>query len=263
MPAGSGLTKFADMYPHRFFDVGIAEQHAVTMAGGLATQGIKPICAIYSTFLQRGYDQVVHDIARQNLNVFFAIDRSGFVGEDGETHHGIYDVAFLRSLPNMVIMMPKDENEFQHMIYTAATFDEGPIAVRYPRGSGTGVPMEAELKKIPIGQAEVVQEGTGVAIIALGPMVSLAEKAAELLKAEGIQPMIINARFVKPLDKELLLFLAKEGYNIITVEEACEAGGFGSSVMEFYGMEGYHDMAVHIMGIPDVFVEHGSVSRTR
>ncbi|RXT13793.1 1-deoxy-D-xylulose-5-phosphate synthase [Ammoniphilus sp. CFH 90114] len=263
MPGGSGLTKYAERFPDRFFDVGIAEQHAVTMAAGLATQGIKPVCAIYSTFLQRGYDQVVHDVARQNLNVFFAIDRAGFVGEDGETHHGVYDIGFLRSLPNMVIMMPSNENEFQHMIYTATQYEKGPVAVRYPRGNGIGIPMDAELQQIPVGKSVIVQEGSHVAILALGNMLQLAEQAAEILKEDGIEPMVVDARFVKPLDRDLLLHLAKEGYHIITVEEGAVAGGFGSAVLEFYASEGYHDMVVELVGIPDEYVEHGSVSEQR
>ncbi|MEW9669624.1 1-deoxy-D-xylulose-5-phosphate synthase [Ammoniphilus sp. 3BR4] len=263
MPGGSGLTKFADRFPDRFFDVGIAEQHAVTMAAGLATQGVKPICAIYSTFLQRGYDQLVHDVARQKLNVFFAVDRAGFVGEDGETHHGLYDIGFMRSQPNMVIMMPSNENEFQHMIYTATQYNKGPIALRYPRGNGRGVPMDADFQLIPIGKSMVVEEGSHVAILALGNTLELAQEAAILLKEEGIAPMVVDARFVKPLDRDLLLHLAKEGYHIITVEEGAVAGGFGSAVLEFYAAEGYHDMIVEIMGVPDEYVEHGSVSEQR
>ncbi|WP_134698850.1 1-deoxy-D-xylulose-5-phosphate synthase [Ammoniphilus sp. YIM 78166] len=263
MPGGSGLTKFAQRFPDRFFDVGIAEQHAVTMAAGLATQGVKPVCAIYSTFLQRGYDQVVHDVARQNLNVFFAIDRAGFVGEDGETHHGLYDIGFLRSQPNMTIMMPKDENDFQHMIYTAMKYELGPVAVRYPRGNGTGVPMDTDFQMIPMGKSVILQEGLHVAILALGNMVELAQNAAVLLKEDGIQPMIVDARFVKPLDRDLLLHLAKEGYQIITVEEGAVAGGFGSAILEFYAVEGYQDTVVEMIGVPDLYVEHGSVSEQR
>lgn len=263
MLGGSGLTKFNKEFPDRCFDVGIAEQHAVTMAGGLATQGMKPVCAIYSTFLQRGYDQLIHDVCRQKLNVFFAIDRAGLVGADGETHQGVYDVAFLRCVPNMVLMMPKDENEFQHMIYTSLVYDDGPIAVRYPRGNGLGVPLDTELKALPIGKSEVVEEGKNVAIIALGPMVSVAKQAAELLQAEGMQPMVINARFVKPLDEELLISLAQQGYSIITVEEAAVRGGMGSAILEFYADAGFHNMVVKSIGIPDYFVEHGSVGEQR
>ncbi|HJV44458.1 MAG TPA: 1-deoxy-D-xylulose-5-phosphate synthase [Bacillota bacterium] len=263
MPGGSGLTKFAAQFPDRFFDVGIAEQHAVTLSAGLATQGIKPVCAIYSTFLQRGYDQVVHDVALQNLNVVFAIDRAGFVGEDGETHHGLYDIGFLRALPNMTIMMPKDENEFQNMLYTACQYEQGPIAVRYPRGNGLGVPMDEELSELPIGKAEIIREGSHVAILALGNMVELACKAADQLRLEGIQPLLVNARFVKPLDEELLLRLARDGYRVITIEEAAVQGGFGSAILEFYAANGLHNMVVDIMGIPDVYVEQGSVTEQR
>lgn len=263
MPGGSGLTGFAEKFPDRFYDVGIAEQHAVTMAAGLATQDIKPVCAIYSTFLQRGYDQVVHDVTRQNLNVLFAIDRAGFVGEDGETHHGLYDIGFLRSQPNIVIMMPRDENEFQHMIYTGMKYTEGPVAVRYPRGGGIGIPMDPEFKEIPIGKSVILEEGSQVAILALGNMVELALEAASRLREEGMQPIVIDARFVKPLDRDLLLWLAKEQFHVITIEEAAIAGGFGSAVMEFYAAEGYHNMVVEAMGVPDVFVEHGSVTEQR
>ncbi|MBO8170372.1 MAG: 1-deoxy-D-xylulose-5-phosphate synthase [Bacillaceae bacterium] len=263
MLGGSGLNKFIETYPDRCFDVGIAEQHAVTMSGGLAAEGLKPVCAIYSTFLQRGYDQVIHDVCRQNLNVFFAVDRAGLVGADGETHQGVFDVAFLRCVPNMVLMMPKDENEFQHMIYTAIEYHEGPIAVRYPRGNGIGVEMDSDLKLLPIGKSEVVREGKHVAILALGPMVQVAEKAAELLLKEGIQPMIINARFVKPLDEKLLMSLADQDYSIITLEEASVKGSMGSAVLEFYAEAGIHDIVVENIGIPDYFVEHGSVDDLR
>ncbi|RKD25587.1 1-deoxy-D-xylulose-5-phosphate synthase [Ammoniphilus oxalaticus] len=263
MPGGSGLTSFSEQYPERFYDVGIAEQHAVTLAAGLATQGMKPVCSIYSTFLQRGYDQVVHDVTRQNLNVIFAIDRSGFVGEDGETHHGLYDIGFLRSQPNIVIMMPKDENDFQHMLYTSMKYSDGPIAVRYPRGGGLGIPMDEQLQEIPIGKSVIVEEGSQVAILALGNMVELALEAADHVKQEGIQPMVIDARFVKPLDHDLLIRLAKERYHLITVEEATVAGGFGSAVLEFYAEHGYHDMTVEMIGVPDVLVEHGSSTEQR
>lgn len=263
MPGGSGLTEFSELFPDRFFDVGIAEQHAVTLAAGLATQDMKPVCSIYSTFLQRGYDQVVHDVTRQNLNVIFAIDRAGFVGEDGETHHGLYDIGFLRSQPNIVIMMPKDENDLQHMLYTCVNYSDGPIAVRYPRGNGTGIPMDIEFKEIPIGKSVVLEEGSQVALLALGNMVELALEASAVLRKEGIQPMVIDARFVKPLDHELLLDLAKERFQIITIEEGAIAGGFGSAVLEFYATRGYHDLTVEMMGVPDVFVEHGSVEEQR
>lgn len=262
MPGGTGLKKFAQTFPDRFFDVGIAEQHATTLAAGIATQGLKPVFAVYSTFLQRGYDQLVHDVCRQNLNVVFAIDRAGLVGADGETHQGVFDIAYMRSIPNMTIMMPKDENELQHMLYTAACYD-GPVAVRYPRGNGVGVPLDDVYERLPIGKAEVLREGKGVAILAFGNMVPLAAKAADMLEAEGHKPMLVNARFAKPLDEELLRTLAKDGYHVITVEEGVVQGGFGSAVLEWYAQHGYHDAVVELMGIPDFYVEHGSVNEQR
>nr|WP_276513466.1 1-deoxy-D-xylulose-5-phosphate synthase [Brevibacillus halotolerans] len=262
MPDGSGLLKYASVYPERMFDVGIAEQHACTFAAGLATQGIKPFLAIYSTFLQRAYDQLIHDVARMKLPVVFAVDRAGLVGADGETHQGVYDIAFMRAIPNMVIMAPKDENEMQHMMKTAAEYD-GPISFRYPRGNGLGVKMDEELKALPIGQMEVVREGKGVAVLSFGHIYDVAEKAINLLQMDGIMPMFVNARFCKPLDEELLLRLAKENMDIVTVEEGCVQGGFGSAVMEFYAEQGYHNMVVEPMGIPDYFVEHGSVKEQR
>ena len=187
MLEGSKLTGFAERFPDRCFDVGIAEQHAATFAAGLATQGMKPVLAIYSTFLQRAYDQVIHDIARQNLNVVLAVDRAGLVGADGETHQGVFDIAFLRCVPNMVVMMPKDENELQHMLYTALQYDEGPVAVRFPRGNGLGVPMDEEFRALPIGRAEVIREGSDIALLAFGNMVPLAERAAEQMVREGFR----------------------------------------------------------------------------
>lgn len=263
MPDGSGLLKYAEVFPERMFDVGIAEQHACTFAAGLATQGMKPVLAIYSTFLQRAYDQLIHDVARMKLNVVFAVDRAGLVGADGETHQGAYDIAFMRAIPNMVIMAPKDENEMQHMMKTAIAYDQGPISFRYPRGNGMGVPMDEELQVLPIGKSEVVREGKGVAVLSFGHIYEVAEQAMDLLQAEGIFPTFVNARFCKPLDEELLLKLAKEGYDIVTVEEGCVNGGFGSAVLEFYAQAGYHNMVVEVMGIPDYFVEHGSVKEQR
>ncbi|MCR8981492.1 1-deoxy-D-xylulose-5-phosphate synthase [Brevibacillus laterosporus] len=262
MPDGSGLLKYASVYPERMFDVGIAEQHACTFAAGLATQGMKPFLAIYSTFLQRAYDQLIHDVARMKLPVVFAVDRAGLVGADGETHQGVYDIAFMRAIPNMVIMAPKDENEMQHMMKTAADYD-GPSSFRYPRGNGLGVKMDEELKALPIGQMEVVKEGKGVAVLSFGHIYDVAEKAINLLQMDGIMPMFVNARFCKPLDEELLLRLAKENMDIVTVEEGCVQGGFGSAVMEFYAEQGYHNIVVEPMGVPDYFVEHGSVKEQR
>lgn len=263
MPAGSGLIPFGQKYPNRLFDVGIAEQHACTFAAGLATQGLKPVLAIYSTFLQRAYDQLIHDVARQKLNVVFAVDRAGLVGADGETHQGMYDIAFMRVIPNMVIMAPKDENELRHMMKTAAVYDGGPISYRYPRLPVRGVKMDEELQVLPIGKAEIVQEGKHVAIVSFGHVFEIAEQAVQALKAEGIKPMLVNARFCKPLDEELLFRLAREGYQIITVEEGSEMGGFGSAVLECYQRAGFDGVNVQMVGVPDYFVEHGSVKEQR
>ncbi|MCC6791164.1 MAG: 1-deoxy-D-xylulose-5-phosphate synthase, partial [Thermomicrobiales bacterium] len=208
MPSGTSLGKFQAVHPERFFDVGIAEQHAVTFAAGLATQGLRPVCGIYSTFLQRAYDQIVHDVCLQRLPVTFALDRAGFAGDDGRTHHGIYDLSYLRCLPNMTIMAPKDENELRHMLLTAVEYGQGPVAVRYPRGSGVGVATDEALHTLPIGRAETLRDGGDVAIFAAGSMVLPAERAAEKLAHEGIQATVINARFIKPLDERLFLDLA-------------------------------------------------------
>jgi 1-deoxy-D-xylulose-5-phosphate synthase len=259
MPVGSKLEGFASEFPERMFDVGIAEQHATTMAAGLATQGMKPFLAIYSTFLQRAYDQVVHDICRQNLNVFIGIDRSGLVGADGETHQGVFDIAFLRHLPNMVIMMPKDENEGQHMVKTAIEYNDGPIALRYPRGNGLGVPMDAELQVIPIGSWEVLREGTDAAILTFGTTIPMALEAADRLAKQGVQVEVINARFIKPLDVHMLHQIVKRDLPLFTVEEAVLQGGFGSSILEFMQDHDYTGVSVSRMGIPDHFIEHGNV----
>ncbi|RJR12147.1 1-deoxy-D-xylulose-5-phosphate synthase [Candidatus Parcubacteria bacterium] len=258
MPVGSKLENFAKEFPERMYDVGIAEQHAVTMAAGLATQGLKPFVAIYSTFLQRAYDQVVHDVCRQNLNVFFGIDRSGLVGEDGETHQGVFDIAFLRHLPNMVLMMPKDENEGQHLVYTANQYDGGPIAIRYPRGNGLGVKMDEELKEIPIGSWEVLKEGKDAAILTFGTTIGMALEAAEALSKDDLSVKVVNARFIKPMDEAMLHDLFKSGMPVVTIEEAVLQGGFGSAVVEFASDHGYTNRVVR-MGIPDRFIEHGSV----
>ncbi|WP_318615261.1 1-deoxy-D-xylulose-5-phosphate synthase [Sporosarcina sp. YIM B06819] len=259
MPVGSKLESFAAEFPNRFFDVGIAEQHATTMAAGLATQGMKPFLAIYSTFLQRAYDQMLHDIARQNLNVFIGIDRAGLVGADGETHQGVFDIAFLRHMPNLVIMMPKDENEGQHMVKTAIYYNGGPIAMRYPRGNGLGVPMDEKLQAIPIGSWEVLREGTDAAILTFGTTIPMALQAAEALAARGIHVKVVNARFIKPLDSQLLNELFATGMPIMTVEEAVLAGGFGSAVIEYAHDSGQATVPIRRMGIPDQFIEHGNV----
>lgn len=263
MAPGTALDKFAEVFPDRMFDVGIAEQHATTMSGALADEGLKPVFAVYSTFLQRGYDQVVHDICRQKLNVVFAIDRAGFVGDDGETHQGVYDIAYLRHIPHMVIMMPKDENELRHMIKTAIDYDDGPIAVRYPRGSGIGVPIDEEMKSIPIGSWEVVEEGKEFAILAVGPMVQLAQQVSAQLKKKGLFVEVINARFIKPLDEGMLLELANRNMRIVTLEEGAEMGGFGSAVLEFYAKKSIYGLQIQTIGVPDYFVEHGSVQHQR
>jgi len=263
MPGGSGLLKFAEMFPDRMFDVGIAEQHAATLCAALAIEGMKPVFAVYSTFLQRAYDQVVHDICRQNLNVVFAIDRAGLVGADGETHQGVYDIAFLRHIPNMVIMMPKDENELRNMLKTAADYEGGPIAVRYPRIQGTGAAMDDVPKAIPIGTWETVREGDYAAVLAIGPMVEVAEQAAELLKREGLNVRVINARFVKPLDGKMLLSLAKERLPLLVLEEGSEQGGLGSAILEFYARQGVQPVSIRLAGVPDIFVEHATIQEQR
>jgi 1-deoxy-D-xylulose-5-phosphate synthase len=263
MPGGSGLLKFAKQFPNRMIDVGIAEQHAATLCAGLASEGLKPVFAVYSTFLQRAYDQVVHDICRPNLNVTFAIDRAGFVGPDGETHQGVYDISFLRTLPNMVLMMPKDENELRNMMKTANDYHDGPIAYRYPRINGTGVELDEEPKAIPIGTWETITEGDHAAVLAVGPMVQVAEEAAELLRKEGVNLRVVNARFIKPLDEAYLLQLAKEHIPMITMEESSIEGGFGSAVLEYYARQGIFGLTIKNLGVPDYFVEHGSVKEQR
>ena len=260
MPVGSKLEGFASEFPERMFDVGIAEQHATTMAAGLATQGMKPFLAIYSTFLQRAYDQVVHDICRQNLNVFIGIDRAGLVGADGETHQGVFDIAFLRHLPNMVLMMPKDENEGQHMVKTAIDYNGGPIALRYPRGNGLGVPMDDELKAIPIGSWEVLEQGKDAVILAFGTTIPMALHAAEQLREEGIHVEVVNSRFIKPMDEEMLASIFGRNVPVLTIEEAVLQGGFGSAVLEYAHDNGHEGTVIDRMGIPDLFVEHGDVA---
>lgn len=261
MPVGSKLEKFAAEFPNRMFDVGIAEQHATTMAAGLAASGMKPFLAIYSTFLQRAYDQIVHDVARQNLNVFIGIDRAGLVGADGETHQGVFDIAFLRHIPNMVLMMPKDENEGQHMVYTALNYDNGPIALRYPRGNGLGVLMDKELKQIPIGSWEILREGTDACIITFGTTIQMAIEAHDALKREGFSVKVINARFLKPIDEAMLHGVFASNIPLLTIEEAVLQGGFGSSILEFASENHYMNHHIECMGIPDRFIEHGSVNK--
>jgi len=260
MPVGSKLEKFAEEFPDRFFDVGIAEQHATTMAAGLATQKMKPFLAIYSTFLQRAYDQLLHDICRQKLNVFIGVDRAGLVGADGETHQGVFDVSFLRHLPNMVVMMPKDENEGQHMVYTAVKYDDGPIAMRFPRGNGYGVPMDSKLKEIPIGTWEVLRKGKDATILTFGTTIPMAMEAALMLEKQGVSVQVVNARFIKPLDEKMLYQILKAGMPVLTIEEAILQGGFGSAVLEYAHDQEFHHAIIDRIGIPDKFIEHGNVS---
>lgn len=257
MSVGSKLDCFEKEFPERMFDVGIAEQHAVTFAAGQATQGMKPVVSIYSTFFQRAYDQLVHDVARQNLDVTFTIDRSGLVGADGETHQGVFDIAFMRHVPNIRIVMAKDENELQHLLYSAVKY-EGPIAIRFPRGEGIGVPMDETLHEISLDTWEVEREGTDVAILAFGPQVQDALKIADLL-ADELSVRVINARTIKPLDEKMLNALYAEGIPLVTLEEAVLKGGFGSAVLE-HANEQEAFPRVKRFGIPDWYIEHGGVN---
>ncbi|MEQ8231548.1 MAG: 1-deoxy-D-xylulose-5-phosphate synthase, partial [Gammaproteobacteria bacterium] len=251
MREGSGLVEFERRFPARYFDVAIAEQHSVNVAAGMACDGLKPVVAIYSTFLQRGYDQVIHDVANQNLPVLFALDRAGLVGADGPTHNGSYDLSFLRCLPNMTIMAPADENECRQMLYTGFTLD-GPAAVRYPRGTGPGVQVESEMSALPIGRAEPRREGTRVAILAFGVMLALAEEVGERLDAS-----VVNMRFVKPLDEALVLELAARHELLVTIEENVVAGGAGTAVGECLAAAGRRTALAHY-GLPDRLIQHGS-----
>ncbi|UVT21681.1 MAG: 1-deoxy-D-xylulose-5-phosphate synthase [Nitrospira sp.] len=256
MCEGTGLTTFEKEFPDRLYDVGIAEQHAVTFAAGLAAQGMKPVVAMYATFLQRAYDQVVHDVATQNLPVVFCIDRGGLVAEDGTTHHGAFDYAFLRHVPNMVVMAPKDENELQHMVKTCLEHN-GPISVRYPRGVSLGVKMDEAPKAVPVGKGELLKDGTDVAIIAIGVSVWQAVEAAERLSKEGVSTAVVNGRFVKPLDHELVVDVAKRVKYVVTVEEGCKTGGFGSAVLESLSEAGVTHMKTKVLGLPDWYIEQG------
>ncbi|HEY5649428.1 MAG TPA: 1-deoxy-D-xylulose-5-phosphate synthase, partial [Nitrospiria bacterium] len=262
MPEGTGLTSFAEAFPGRFYDVGIAEQHSVTFAAGLAADGFKPVVAIYSTFMQRAYDQIIHDVCLQKLPVVLCLDRAGLVGQDGPTHHGVFDIGFLRIIPNLVVMSPKDENELQHMIYTALEH-AGPVAVRYPRGEGVGVKLDPELIRLPLGKGEIVKTGSDVAVIGFGYGVDPAISAAEELEREGISVSVANARFAKPVDRDLILNLARETGRLVTVEEGVLAGGFGSAVLEVLEEEGLFNVEVKRIGLPDQFIEHGAVATLR
>jgi 1-deoxy-D-xylulose-5-phosphate synthase len=257
MPEGTGLVPFSEAFPDRFFDVGIAEQHGVTFAAGMATEGFRPVVAIYSTFLQRAFDQIIHDVCIENLPVVFALDRGGIVGEDGPTHHGLFDISFLRTIPNLVVMAPKDENELRRMLATAVAHD-GPIALRYPRGRGVGVDLDVSPEVIPIGRGEVLHQGEDLLILAVGSTVNEALCAAALLSQNhGIQATVVNARFVKPLDRELIIPLARDIRRIITVEENTVQGGFGSAVLEMLYDNGVNRIDVKRMGVDDRFIEHG------
>ncbi len=257
MPEGTGLDLFKERFPERFFDVGICEQHAVTFAAGMATQGYKPVVCIYSTFLQRSYDQIVHDVCLQNLPVVFCLDRAGIVGEDGPTHHGSFDVSYLRHIPNMCLMAPKDEPELQSMLYTGLNAS-GPCAVRYPRGCGPGLPLNPEPSLLPVGEAETLRPGKDAAVLALGSAIPAALQAVQELSREGVEVSLINARFVKPLPHKLLHSLAQTHNKLILVEENALAGGFGSAVLEYLADEGLlNGMRVKRLGLPDRFLQHG------
>ncbi|MBC8208493.1 MAG: 1-deoxy-D-xylulose-5-phosphate synthase [Desulfobulbaceae bacterium] len=256
MPAGTGLDSFAEEFPERFFDVGIAEQHAVTFAAGLALEGFHPMVAIYSSFFQRAMDQIIHDVCLQNLPVTLAIDRGGVVGDDGPTHHGVFDISFLRYIPNLVYMAPKDEDELQHMLFTASRF-KGPSAVRYPRGSGEGVKLESTLKELTIGQGEVLREGSDLLLLPVGNRVHPALRAAEGLSKLGIAAAVINPRFIKPLDADLICDWAEHTGRMITIEDNAGQGGFGSSILELFSQRGLYGIKSKILAHPDHFIEHG------
>ena len=259
MPDGTGLGLFAERYPSRCFDVGIAEQHGVTFAAGLAAGGMKPFCAMYSTFLQRGYDQVVHDVAIQRLPVRFAIDRAGLVGADGATHAGSFDVAYLANLPGMVVMAAADEAELMHMVATAAAHDEGPIAFRYPRGEGVGIDLPERGTPLEIGKGRIIQDGSRVAILSFGTRLQEVMQACDRLAAKGITPTVADARFAKPLDEDLIRDLAANHEVLLTIEEGA-IGGFGSHVAQFLAEEGAfdHGLKYRSMVLPDIFIDQAS-----
>lgn len=256
MPQGTGLDNFAKEFPERFFDVGIAEQHGVTFAAGLAVEGFIPVVAIYSTFMQRAYDQILHDVCLQKLPVVLAMDRGGIVGQDGPTHHGLFDFSYLRHIPHLIVMAPKDENELQHMLKTAVYCGQ-PVSLRYPRGNGWRGYLDEEINELPVGKAEVLQEGKDVVIIAIGSTVRAALEAADRLLEQGVKSTVVNARFVKPLDEELICALISEIPRLITVEENVLQGGFGSAVLELLEQKGIFSAKIKRLGIPDTFVEHG------
>jgi 1-deoxy-D-xylulose-5-phosphate synthase len=263
MAEGTSLNKLQLAIPERFFDVGIAEQHGVTFAAGLACGGMRPVAAIYSTFLQRAFDQVIHDVCVQNLHVVFPMDRAGLVGEDGQTQQGVFDIAFMRMIPNMKVMAPKDENELRHMLYTAIYMD-GPVALRYPRGSGEGVALDPELRMLEVGKAELLSPEEELsraecAVLGYGNMVYSAMQAVrELAEEDGIVAAAVNARWAKPLDEELILRLARTTRRLVTVEDHVVAGGFGSAVAELFVAHDLRDIELKIIGLPDKFIEHGA-----
>ncbi|MDK9719202.1 MAG: 1-deoxy-D-xylulose-5-phosphate synthase, partial [Trichlorobacter sp.] len=262
MPDGTGLNFFSDALPDRFFDVGIAEQHGVCFAAGLAADGFKPVAAIYSSFMQRAYDQVFHDVCLQNLPVVIAMDRAGLVGDDGPTHHGVFDLSFMRHLPGLTFMAPKDENELRHMLKTALEL-KAPVALRYPRGAGYGVPLDKKMECLPIGKGELLREGTDLTIVAIGSTVMPAVKAAEQLAEQGISAGVVNARFIKPLDADLILGQAKATGRIVTVEENVLQGGFGSAVLELLQDNDMSQVRVKRIGIPDQYIEQGTQAQLR
>ena len=262
MPDGTGLEEFAKRFPDRFYDVGIAEQHGITFAAGLAAEGLKPIAAIYSTFLQRAFDQVIHDVCLQNLGVTIAMDRAGIVGQDGPTHHGVFDISYLRMIPNITVMAPMDEEELRHMLFTAVNLGR-PCALRYPRGAGVGTPLSNTFHTIPIGKADILEPGNDIVIIGIGDMVVPSLKARNILLSNGISAMVVNARFVKPLDEELLTDLASRFEVIVTVENNVVAGGFGSAIMELLNGKNNNKNRFLTIGIPDTFVPHGDQNKLK
>jgi len=263
MATGTGLDKLQQALPKQYIDVGIAEQHAVTLAAGLACEGARPVVAIYSTFLQRGFDQIVHDVCIQKLPVFFCLDRAGIVGADGPTHQGMYDIAYLRCIPNLVLMAPKDEAELQRMMVTGITYTDGAIAMRYPRGNGYGAPlMEEGWEPLPIGKAEVLRQGDDVLLLGYGSMVYPAMQTAEILSEHGIEATVINARFAKPLDEELILPLAQQIGKVVTFEEGCLMGGFGSAVAESI-LDAQVPASVLRIGVPDILVDHATPDQSK
>jgi len=259
MADGTGMIHFARRFPERFFDVGIAEGHAVTFAAALAHRGLRPVVAIYSTFLQRAFDQIIHDVALQNLPVIFAVDRAGLVGEDGPTHHGSFDLSYLRLIPNLVILSPKDENEMRNMLYTALRYGKGPVAVRYPRSETSGLALRSGFKRLPFGKGEILREGRDLAVLAIGDTVQVAMRIAHALAQKGVSIRVVNARFAKPVDRELILDTARRFPILLTLENNTTVGGFGSAVADTLAAAGINDVRLVQCGIPDRFVSHGSL----